>query len=148
MLTHAAVCSLATCFAGLAIENSMLGAGHALANPLTARFGIVHGQAIALMLPHVIRYNGAEVKAWYDELIDIVPADGEFPARADGIEGLADFVTQLSTKAGLATHLSKVGVAAGDLPMLASEAAKQWTATFNPRKVTERELLGLYEAAY
>jgi alcohol dehydrogenase len=139
---------LGACFAGLAIENSMLGAGHALANPLTARFGIVHGQAIALMLPHVIRYNGAEVGAWYNELIDIVPADGDFPARADGIEGLADFVTQLSTKAGLATHLSKVGVVPGDLPMLASEAAKQWTATFNPRKVTERELLGLYEAAY
>ena len=38
---------LGAAFAGLAIENSMLGATHALANPLTARYGIVHGQAWA-----------------------------------------------------------------------------------------------------
>src|SRR5207249_1707071 len=37
---------LGACFAGLAIENSMLGATHALANPLTTRYGIAHGQAI------------------------------------------------------------------------------------------------------
>ncbi len=53
---------LGAAFAGLAIENSMLGATHALANPLTARYGIVHGQAIGLMLPHVIRFNGARVR--------------------------------------------------------------------------------------
>ena len=37
----------------------MLGATHALANPLTAHYDVPHGQAIALMLPHVIRFNGA-----------------------------------------------------------------------------------------
>ncbi len=49
---------LGACLAGLAIEHSMLGATHALANPLTAEYGIVHGQAIGLLLPHVIRFNG------------------------------------------------------------------------------------------
>jgi alcohol dehydrogenase len=49
---------LAAFLAGAAIERSMLGAAHACANPLTARFGIAHGVAIALMLPHVVRYNG------------------------------------------------------------------------------------------
>ena len=52
---------LGACFAGLAIENSMLGAAHALANPLTATYGIIHGQAIGLMLPHVVRFNGPQV---------------------------------------------------------------------------------------
>src|SRR5205807_2713074 len=42
---------LGACLAGMAIENSMLGAAHALANPLTAAYGIAHGEAIALMLP-------------------------------------------------------------------------------------------------
>src|SRR5690606_489408 len=37
---------LGACFAGMAIENSMLGATHALANPLTAEYGVPHGQAI------------------------------------------------------------------------------------------------------
>ena len=44
--------------AGLAIEASMLGATHACANPLSARYGTTHGVAIALMLPHVVRWNG------------------------------------------------------------------------------------------
>ena len=53
---------LGACLAGLAIENSMLGAGHALANPLTAAYGVAHGEAVALMLPHVVRRNGAAVE--------------------------------------------------------------------------------------
>jgi len=49
--------------AGLAIENSMLGAAHAAANPLTAHFGTVHGRAVGLMLPHVIRFNAGDAAA-------------------------------------------------------------------------------------
>jgi alcohol dehydrogenase len=47
--------------AGGAIENSMLGATHALANPLSAHFNLTHGLAIGVMLPHVIRYNSQVV---------------------------------------------------------------------------------------
>src|SRR4051794_30989264 len=43
--------------AGCAIENSMLGAAHALANPLTGDFGVPHGFAVGMMLPHVVRFN-------------------------------------------------------------------------------------------
>ena len=45
--------------AGAAIENSMLGAAHALANGLTAVCGTVHGVAVGMMLPHVVRFNAA-----------------------------------------------------------------------------------------
>ena len=55
-------------FAGLAIEQSMLGATHACANPLTARYGTTHGVAIGLMLPHVVRWNAAIVADRYAEL--------------------------------------------------------------------------------
>ena len=48
---------LGAAYAGAAIENSMLGAAHAAANPLTAHFGIAHGHAVGLMLPHVVRFN-------------------------------------------------------------------------------------------
>ena len=43
--------------AGMAIENAMLGVCHSCANPLTAHYGITHGVAIGVMLPHVIRFN-------------------------------------------------------------------------------------------
>jgi alcohol dehydrogenase len=50
---------LGAAFAGTAIENSMLGAAHAAANPLTAHFGVVHGQAVGLMLP-VVAFNARD----------------------------------------------------------------------------------------
>ena len=139
---------LGACFAGLAIENSMLGATHALANPLTTRYGIVHGQAIGLMLPHVIRFNGAEYGNWYRDLLEGTGGANGFPDPANGYQGLADFVAGLTAQAGLAGRLSDCGVEQGKLHELAAEAAKQWTGSFNPRRVTEAELLELYEAAY
>lgn len=139
---------LGASFAGLAIENSMLGATHALANPLTAHYDIPHGQAIAVMLPHVIRFNAAQVSLWYHDLLAGGNGDSGLPGQAEGVEGLAHFVTLLSDQAGLATSLCTLTVEEGKLPLLAAEAAKQWTAAFNPRKVGEVELLALYRSAF
>ncbi len=139
---------LGACFAGLAIEHSMLGATHALANPLTAEYDIVHGQAVGLMLPHVVRFNGQEYGDWYRELLDSVSGSNGAPPPSAGPEGLADLVAELRHKAGLPGRLSECGVEFDKLPQLAAAAAKQWTGTFNPRKVGADELLSLYEAAY
>mgnify|MGYP003694183863 CR=1 FL=1 len=54
-------------FAGMAIENSMLGATHACANPLTAHYGTTHGEAIALLLASVVRWNSNVVGERYAE---------------------------------------------------------------------------------
>ncbi len=139
---------LGACFAGLAIENSMLGAAHALANPLTADYGIVHGQAVGLMLPHVIRFNGGEVNSWYHDLLECTAGGNGFPAAETGADGLADFVADLVRHAGLSDRLSQCGVARDRLPQMAAAAVKQWTGSHNPRKVQESDLLSLYEAAY
>ena len=64
---HAPPCSWDAHLAGGAIENSMLGATHAMANPLSAHFNLTHGIAIGVMLPHVIRYNGKAVPQLYGE---------------------------------------------------------------------------------
>ena len=65
-----AAMQLGAAYAGTAIENSMLGAAHCAANPLTAHFGVVHGQAVGVMLPHVVRFNAQqpEAAAIYAEL--------------------------------------------------------------------------------
>ena len=139
---------LGASFAGLAIENSMLGATHALANPLTAQYDMVHGQAIGIMLPHVIRYNGAEFGSWYQELVGSSAGDAGYPSAAGGPDALADFVAQLVVQAGLPTRLSECGVEESKLPELSVDAAKQWTGTFNPRTVGESELNQLYSLAY
>eukprot|EP00456_Euglypha_rotunda_P009579 TRINITY_DN1219_c0_g2_i2.p2 TRINITY_DN1219_c0_g2~~TRINITY_DN1219_c0_g2_i2.p2 ORF type:complete len:404 (-),score=108.16 TRINITY_DN1219_c0_g2_i2:3366-4577(-) len=132
--------------AGAAIENSMLGATHALANPLTAHYGITHGLAVGLMLPHVIRFNAAIVGTLYGSLA----ADAKICAADDPEAGekLAGRVAQFASRSGLPTNLAQCGVAREKLPLLAEDAAKQWTGTFNPRPVDESSLLELYEAAF
>ena len=129
---------LGAALGGLAIENSMLGAAHAAANPLTAHFRLVHGQAVGLMLPSVIRFNAAEpaTARLYEEL-------GESKAA-----GLAAKVEWLLNLAGMPRSLADCGVTRSSIPLLAAEAAKQWTAGFNPRPVGEKDFLGLFEAAF
>jgi alcohol dehydrogenase len=139
---------LGACLAGLAIENSMLGAAHGLANPLSARYGIVHGQAVGIMLPHVIRFNAFQVAETYRELLASVDSSGAGPSPVDGAEGLAEFLTAVTTQAGLATRLSQCGVEESVLPQLAAEAARQWTTSFNPRPADANALLQLYHQAF
>lgn len=146
---------LGACLAGLAIENSMLGAAHGLANPLTAHYGIAHGQAVGLMLPHVIRFNAAVVEDVYGQLSSETAPDptdhqrsGCWPRREERAEGLARFVSELTTRAGLATRLSDCGVNQASLEQLASEAARQWTTSFNPRPADQQALLQLYQQAF
>ena len=49
----------AACIAAMAFANASVGVNHALAHAFGARFGVAHGRANALMLPHVIAYNAA-----------------------------------------------------------------------------------------
>jgi alcohol dehydrogenase len=139
-------------FAGLAIETSMLGAAHALANPLTAQFNVTHGQAVGLMLPHVVRFNAArspEVNNWYAELWrDVAHSSlGKSIAQNDPIDSLAIYVQHLASRAGLHTELTSCGVTANDVSKLAVDATKQWTGNFNPCPLQERDFRQLYVEA-
>jgi alcohol dehydrogenase len=131
--------------AGTAIENSMLGVCHACANPLTAHYGITHGLAIGILLPHVIRFNAYEVGALYSELVEEVGLRNGQPGGVG--ETLCSRILHLMELAQLPTTLSAVGVSRGILSVFAEEANQQWTARFNPRPVTEEAILSLYEAA-
>jgi alcohol dehydrogenase class IV len=139
---------LGSSFAGLAIENSMLGAAHALANPLTTAFDVPHGQAVGVVLPHVIRFNAAAVEHQYHDLLHESQNGSPLPKLQGGVSGLADFISALLAKAGLATRLRPLGVDPIKLPQMAVQAAKQWTAGFNPRPASEEDLLAIYQQAY
>jgi alcohol dehydrogenase len=131
-------------YAGIAIEASMLGAAHACANPLTARYGTVHGVAIALMLPSVCRWNAGAAAARYEELLRIAGR----PAGPDPAAALAAWLSELGGRAGLPSRLRAVNVPEADLPGLADDAAVQWTGRFNPRPFDAAGALELYRAAW
>ncbi|MEM7454725.1 MAG: iron-containing alcohol dehydrogenase [Planctomycetota bacterium] len=139
---------LGAAYCGVAIENSMLGGTHALANPLTATYGIAHGQAIGVMLPHVIRFNGHTHGQLYQEMLfDIQGTGPDVPKVESGAAGLADFVASLIAATGLSGRLSDLGVSEEKIPEMAAAAAKQWTGTFNPRPLDIPALEELYRAA-
>ena len=118
-------------YAGLAIENSMLGATHACANPLTARYGTAHGAAIAMLLPTVVRWNEkAGTNYWMDG------------------EQLARRLEELAEAGGLRANLRSVGVTETELPELAADAAQQWTGTFNPRPLDAQGAIEIYQCVY
>jgi len=127
-------------WAGMAIENSMLGAAHACANPLSAHLGMVHGVAVGLMLPHVIRYNATVADSYYSQLVNIsgLPRD---PDRSDS-SILADYVQNLFERADLLPDLSRVDRSL--VPTLAAEAVEQWTGKCNPRPVDKSQFEELY----
>ena len=123
----------------------MLGVCHALANPLTAHYGLTHGVAIGILLPHVIRFNSVAVGALYGGLAhEVGLINGDQSAAG---EVLAQRVTHLMQVAKLPTTLAAVGVNSGIFPVLAEEAGQQWTGRFNPRPATEHDLQQLYWAA-
>jgi alcohol dehydrogenase class IV len=141
---------LGAALAGAAIEHSMLGAAHAAANPLTAHFGIAHGHAVGLMLPHVVGFNAGDEKARaaYAALARtaMMVSPGESEERA--VIELRACLRDALDLAGLATTLGGCGVERRAIPELAKEAAGQWTAGFNPRPITANDFVKLYEAAF
>jgi alcohol dehydrogenase len=139
---------LGAAWAGTAIENSMLGAAHAAANPLTARCGLVHGQAVGVMLPSVIRFNSREPAAAsaYADLASAIEINSHGCEHA--VAALVERLERLLDLASVPRRLRDCGVERSMVPVLSEEAARQWTAGFNPRPVSAADFAQLYEAAY
>ena len=131
-------------FAGMAIEQSMLGAAHACANPLTARYGIAHGLALAILLPHVVRWNAPVARERYAAFLGT-------PRRRARDEDPADTLARRLEDFAIAGHmaitLGDAGVNDGDIPELAQLAATQWTGGFNPRPFDAKGAEEIYRAA-
>ena len=134
-----AAMQLGASLAGLAIEHSMLGAAHSAANPLTAHFGIVHGAAVALVLPAVVRFNSSACGEDYARLA------GE---AGGGGEALAARLEEFRRFSGLPQRLSDCKVKQEDIPAMSAEAAGQWTAQFNPREATSGVFSEIYQSAF
>ncbi len=123
-------------YAGVAIENSMLGATHACANPLTKHYGISHGRAIAMCLATVVRFNAPSVEPRYREL------------SPEGSAGLAQQLEDLAERGGLRRRLRDEAVSENALETLSAEAAEQWTGGFNPRLFDRASALEIYRCVY
>jgi alcohol dehydrogenase len=141
---------LGAAWGGTAIENSMLGAAHSAANPLTARFGIVHGHAVGLMLPHVVRFNSTDAATArrYAELAFAAHLANPAEPIEAAVAHLTDCLESLLQRTNLPASLKDCGVQTKDIPQLSAEASTQWTAQFNPRVVQASDFENIFAAAY
>ena len=128
--------------AGAAIERSMLGAAHACANPLTRRFDVAHGRALAITLPRVVRWNAPAADAAYRELLETA----EIPPGGHAAETLAEHLEEWVALADLPENLDEERVRPDDLPALAEEASGEWTGRFNPRPFDADGALAVYRS--
>jgi alcohol dehydrogenase class IV len=119
-----------------------LGSVHAMSHPAGAQFGVPHGVANAIHLPHVIRFNagaGVDVADRYRDIADVFDLDGA--------EALADHVAEKVKRMGLPTRLSQVGVPEDGIPALVEGAMGDGTTLLNPREASEEDYAELYRQA-
>jgi alcohol dehydrogenase class IV len=122
-----------------------LGSVHAMSHPAGAHFGVPHGVANAIHLPHVIRHNAAGS----DEIADRYRDVGEVFDIADPDIGdaLATHITDLVGRLGLPTRLSQAGVPEDGIAALVEGAMGDGTTLLNPREMSEEDYAELYRAA-
>jgi alcohol dehydrogenase len=123
-----------------------LGSVHAMSHPAGAIFGVPHGVANAIHLPHVIRFNaegGPEIADRYRDITDVLGVE----TGASVGDALADHVTELVARLGLPTRLSEVGVPESGIPQLVEGAMGDGTTLLNPREAGEEEYEALYRSA-
>jgi len=138
-----AAMQLGAYYAGAAIELSMLGAAHACANPLTARYGVTHGIAVSVMLPHVVRWNAEVTGDRYADLARLSRHQAEATP-----EGLVTRLRALAAAGGLPGSLRALGVREDDIARLAADTATQMTGTHNPQPFRVDDAAELYRHAY
>ncbi|MEU4419221.1 bifunctional acetaldehyde-CoA/alcohol dehydrogenase [Actinoplanes sp. NPDC024001] len=150
--------------AGMAFGSAFLGIVHAMSHTLGATFHIAHGRTNAVLLPHVIRYNGtppSKLSGWpkYENykapqrFADIAGMLG-LPAAnpAEAVEALAAAVERLRTAVGIESSFSQIGVDEkaylASLPQQALNAYEDQCAPANPRMPMLDDMQELMRAAY
>jgi acetaldehyde dehydrogenase/alcohol dehydrogenase len=156
--------SNAATLAGLAFSNAFVGVNHALAHAVGARFGISHGRANGLFLPHVMRYNASLPTKFmpapgysayvapekYAQLGWVIGLGGH--TEAERRERFFHKIDALLDEVGIPRSLAACGVAEAEfraaIPELALAAFEDPSLRTNPRMPLVRELQGLLEAAW
>lgn len=134
--------------AGMGFSNVGLGIAHSMAHSLGAFFDTPHGVANALLLPHVLRFNGKVCPDLFVNMGNALGLDMRGLSGMDAVDKVVDAVKELSISVGIPQTLQEIGIPESALEKLAHQAIGDVCTSGNPRKVTEKDILQLYKEAY
>ena len=140
--------SKAQYIAGMGFSNVGLGIVHSMAHQLGAVYDTPHGVANAILLPTVMRFNGAVCADRFREILcHIGRPDAKDLNDQDVINTFVWMIEELSKSVGVTQRVSDVGCKEEDLEMLADKAMEDPCKPGNPREVTKEDFIRLYREA-
>ncbi len=134
--------------AGMGFSNVGLGIVHSMAHSLGAYFDTPHGVANALLLPHVLKFNGQVCPELFRNMGNAFGLDMANMTDEEAVQKVVDAVKELSIKLHIPQTLKEIGIPKEMLPTLAEQALHDACTPGNPREVTKEAILALYKEAY
>ena len=134
--------------AGMGFSNVGLGIVHSMAHSLGAYFDTPHGIANALLLPHVLKFNGKVCPELYRNMGNAFGLDMSNTTDNEAIDKVVEAVKELSIKLGIPQTLREIGVPEEMIPTLAKQAINDACTPGNPRSVTVEDIIDIYKAAF
>ena len=134
--------------AGMGFSNVGLGIVHSMAHSLGAYFDTPHGVANALLLPHVLKFNGVVCPELYRNMGRAFGIDMSNTTDEEAIDKVVDAVRELSLKLNIPQTLREIGISREMIPTLANQAINDACTPGNPREVTVEDIIDIYESAY
>lgn len=133
--------------AAMGYSNVGLGLVHGMSHPLSAWYGIAHGQANAILLPTVMRYNKDFTGEKYRDIAKALGVENtESMSIEEARDAACDAVLQIAKDVEMTEKLSDLGVKAEDLPEIAKDALADVCTPGNPREAKLDEILELYKS--
>ncbi|WP_298868303.1 iron-containing alcohol dehydrogenase [uncultured Microbacterium sp.] len=142
-LTARADMSIAATMAACAFAPTRLGLSHAMAMPLGAVAKIPHGEAIAVTLPGVMRYNVAAAAEKFADIARIFGVDRREMTLRDAADAGVREVERLISDIGSPTRLSDYGIVESDLRAIAEDSMLSGNVVVNPRPATADDFVDL-----
>lgn len=134
--------------AGMGFSNVGLGIVHSMAHSLGAFFDTPHGLANAILLPHVLKFNGKVCPDLFRNMGRALNLNMENLSDEEAVDRVVEAVKELSQKLRIPQTLREVGIPEEMIPALANQAINDACTPGNPRDVSVEDLIALYKEAY
>ncbi len=133
--------------AGLAFSNASVGLVHSMSRPLGAHFGVPHGLANALLLPHVMSYNLDHAIERYAEVAEALGKKTEGMTSEQAAKEAVNHVENLFLHTGLPVCLKDIGIKEDKIPVMAKDALESGSTNNNPKMPSLDDIIAIYNKA-